>query len=34
MVPAFGSTGIAVGVGRVSIATAGGALLVLMPFRF
>jgi outer membrane protein assembly factor BamB len=34
MVPAFGSTGIAVGVGRVSIATAGGALLVLAPLRF
>jgi outer membrane protein assembly factor BamB len=32
MVPAFGSTGIAVGVGSVTIATAGGALLVLAPF--
>jgi outer membrane protein assembly factor BamB len=29
IVPAFGSTGIAVGAGRVSVATAGGALLVL-----
>jgi PQQ-like domain len=31
IVPAFGSTGIAVGAGRISIATAGGALLVLVP---
>jgi outer membrane protein assembly factor BamB len=29
ILPAFGSTGIAVGAGRVSIATAGGALLTL-----
>jgi len=31
VVPAFGSTGIAVGAGRVTIATAGGALLTLTP---
>jgi len=32
IVPAFGSTGIAVSGGRVSVATAGGQLLVFMPF--
>jgi PQQ-like domain len=33
IIPAFGSTGIAVGAGRVSVATAGGALLVLPSIR-
>jgi outer membrane protein assembly factor BamB len=33
LLPAFGSTGIAVGAGRVSVATAGGALFVLTSVR-
>jgi outer membrane protein assembly factor BamB len=33
LVPAFGSTGIAVGAGRVSVATAGGALFVVASAR-
>jgi outer membrane protein assembly factor BamB len=32
IVPGFGSTGIAAGAGQVSIATAGGRLLLLRPF--